>query len=319
VLERFSQEEIFGWCLKDVVNTERKYCSPLRDDRHPACYFRYDSNDILWFCDWGSVKVHYNCFQFYSEVFGVPYELVYEHIWNNVDDCAMYASPLSVHGTSGNRRKHAGKTIIDVLEKNWDLDEILYWKDYGISVEQLESDNVQPLKAVMIRDDVKSFSFKIKDIGFVYYFPENRKKIYQPRNKDKKWYTNCNANDVGNIANLPQNGYNLIITKSYKDCRVLRNLGWNSIWFQNEGMCPSADILEPLLRRFNSVYVFYDNDKPGIKASKKISDILKKYNGKTKSFYLPESLCEKGIKDPSDFVKSLSYNDLNNFIKLKLK
>lgn len=318
VLERFSQEEIFGWCLKDIVTTDRKYCSPLRDDRHPACYFRYDSNDVLWFCDWASLEVHYNCFQFYSKVFGVPYELVYTHIWNNVDDCAMYVSPFCSRRTYKNK-KHTGKTVINVLEKDWEMNEIKYWQQYKVSVQQLESDNVKPLKAVLIQNGEESFSFRIDKIGFVYNFHDGRKKIYQPYNKAGKWYTNCNANDIGNIENLPENGYNLIITKSYKDCRVLRNLGWNTIWFQNEGMCPSADILEPLLKRFERVHVFYDNDKPGIIAAEKIKDMLLKHNNNIMTFHLPEKLFDKGIKDASDLVKSISYSKLNEFIKLKLE
>ena len=40
------------------------------------------------------------------------------------------------------------------------------------------------------------------------------------------------------------------ITKSYKDCRVLRNLGLNSIWLQNEVAIPSRNIFEDLCKRF---------------------------------------------------------------------
>lgn len=317
VLERFSQEEIFGWCLKDIVSTDRKYCSPLRNDRHPACYFRYDNNGTLWFCDWASIKSHYNCFQFYSAAVGVPYEFVYEHIWNNVDDCAMYATSF-VPSVTHKKRSHTGATTIKVLEKEWSENEIRYWQQYGITTEQLESDNVKPLKAVMISNGDDSYSFRVTKMAFEYKFPDDRKKIYQPYNSKGKWYTNCNANDIGNIGNLPENGYNLIITKSYKDCRVLRNLGWNSIWFQNEGMCPSADVLEPLLDRFEKVHVFYDNDKAGIVAAEKIRNVLLKHKNDVRTFHLPEELLDKGVKDSSDFVKAFSYKQLNEFIKSKL-
>lgn len=318
VLDRFSQEDIFAWCLKDVVTTGRKYCSPLRDDRHPACYFKYDYNGTLWFCDWGSINNHYNCFQFYEACIGVPHHLVYEHIWNNVDDCAMYAG-LSVP-KSGKRKANNSKTEIKTLEKDWEEKEIRYWKQYGITVKQLESDSVKPLKAVMIKNGENSYAFTINNMGFSYNeFPEGRKKIYQPYEKRQKWYTNCNANDIGNIKGIPDIGYNLIITKSYKDCRVIRNLGYNCVWFQNEGMCPSADVLTPLLERFDVVHILYDNDTAGINASDKIKGILKKYKEDVYCFHLPEKLLEKGIKDSSDFVKSFSYNELNSFVKVKLE
>lgn len=318
VLERFSQEEIFGWCFKDIISTDRKYCSPLRDDRHPACYFKYSPNGVLWFCDWGSINSHYNCFQFYSLYFNIDYQFVYEHIWNNVDDCSMY-SMLSIPNNAIKKKVHNGKTIIEVLEKEWDENEIRFWQQYGITIEQLEQDCVKPLKAVMISNGEESYSFRVNKMAFEYQFQENRKKIYQPYNSKGKWYTNCNANDVGNINNLHKNGYNLIITKSYKDCRVLRNLGWNTIWFQNEGMCPSANILEPLLNRFEKIHIFYDNDKAGIAAAEKIRNVLLKYNNDVRTFHLPEKLFDKGVKDPSDFVKLFSYKQLNEFIKSKLK
>lgn len=317
VLEKFSQEDIFSWCLKDVVSTGRKYCNPLRDDRNPACYFIYDPSGMLWFWDWASVPNHFNCFQFYSRMFGVPGRLLYEHMLENIDDCAIYGTGIG-HSPCVRKRKMSSKTDIDILEKDWDNDELRYWDQYGITKDQLEADNVKPLKAVRIIKDGESMSFIINNMGFAYDFGE-RKKIYQPYEKKMKWLTNCTANDVGNIGDLPENGYNLIITKSYKDCRVLRNLGWNCIWFQNEGMCPSADILKPLLERFSRVHVFFDNDKPGIVAAEKITSLLLRYNGMTSSFHLPEILYEKGIKDSSDFVKSISYNKLNEFIKLKLE
>lgn len=318
VLDRFSQEDIFAWCLKDAVTTGRKYCNPLRDDRHPACYFKYDYNGILWFWDWGSINNHYNCFQFYEAYMGVPHDVVYEHIWNNVDDCAMFAG-ISIP-KSGKRKPVDSKTEIKTLEKDWEENEIRFWNQYGITVEQLESDKVKPLKAVMIKNGEDSFAFMISKIGFSYNeFPDDRKKIYQPYEKKGKWYTNCNANDIGNINGIPEKGYNLIITKSYKDCRVIRNLGYNSVWFQNEGMCPSADKLVPLFERFEMVHILYDNDKAGISAAGKICEILKKYKKNVREFHLPEKLFDKGIKDSSDFVKKYSYSKLNEFIKLKLE
>jgi len=319
VLERFSQEEIFGWCLKDIVTTGRKYCNPLRDDKHADCYFIYAPDGTLYFWDWASVPNHWNCFQFYSRMYGISYELVYDHIWMNVDDCAMYS--VSVAKPAKTRvRKMSSTTDIDILPKEWSHNELTWWRQYGITQEQLDADKVIPVKAVMITSDGESKSMLIKGMGYAYTeFESGHKKIYQPFERRLKWFTNCTANDIGGMKSLPKSGYNLIITKSYKDCRVIRNLGWNCIWFQNEGMCPSADVLEKILPKFNRVYVFYDNDKPGIAAAEKIKDMLLKHNGMTRCFHLPEKLYDKGIKDSSDFVKAISYNKLNEFIKVKLE
>ena len=56
-----------------------------------------------------------------------------------------------------------------------------------------------------------------------------------------------------------------MITKSYKDYRVLRNLGVNVTWFQNEGAFP--DNLDDIINDYKDVIVFFDNDFTGLAAS----------------------------------------------------
>jgi len=317
VLEKFTQEEIFGYILKDEISLDRKYCSPLRTDRKPGCYFSW-WNDMLFFVDFASYPSHYTCFQLYERVYAIPHKMVYDHIYNNVEKgYSCCSNVISCKGS--NSKKRLKNTKISILPKDWSRDEELYWLQYGITLKQLKSDGVIPLKAVMIDNGKKNYSFQIEKIGFAYTeFESGHKKIYQPYNKQDKWFTNCNANDIGNIGNIPETGYFLIVTKSYKDCRVIRNLGYNCVWFQNEGMCPSNDVLESLVTRFEKIKVLFDNDATGIRAGEDIAKRISKFNGNTKAIHLPEVLFEKGIKDSSDLVKTTNYDLLNKFLKNKL-
>src|SRR4029077_4179226 len=87
-------------------------------------------------------------------------------------------------------------------------------------------------------------------------------------------------NDVGNYNNLPPEGELLIITKSYKDHRVLRNVGYNNvIWFQNEGCIPDRWILNNLVRRFKRIIVLFDSDYSGTMAAIKLCNILNVIRG----------------------------------------
>lgn len=317
VLERFTQEDIFGYILKDAVELDRKYCAPYRIDKNPGCFFSY-YNDTLFFVDFGNFQTHFDCFSLYSKVYSVSMEYVYEHIWNNVTNCHYY-SGASIK--TKRKTKTTNKiTKISILTKEWQTKEINYWKDYGITVNQLKQDKVYPIKAFMIENGSMNYSTVINNIGFAYTdFDRNHKKIYQPYNKSDKWFTNCNANDIGNINMLVESGYFLIITKSYKDCRVIRNLGFNCIWFQNEGMCPSNDKLKNLSERFEKIFVFYDNDQTGLKASREIANKISVFNKNVKDMHLPVNFFNKGIKDASDFVKTFDYNLLQEFLKKQLQ
>lgn len=322
VLERFTEEEIFAYTIKDIVSLDRKYCSPCRADTNPGCTFFIGKYGDLMFSDFADpIQNTYDCFQLYAKTFNVPFECVYDHIWNNVEP-DLYFSGSSILKKKGAKSKnsHIKNTIINILPKDWDVNETKYWKQYGITTDQLDKDKVIPLEAVMIETRNNSYSFRIQKMGFAYTdFDGERKKIYQPYNKEDKWFTNCNADDIGNIGNLKESGYFLIITKSYKDCRVIRNLGYNCIWFQNEGMCPNNDKLKELTERFEKILVIYDNDETGIIAGKKISERINSIKKCSKAANLPEKYLEMGIKDSSDLVKEKGYETLNRFIKSKLQ
>ena len=132
-----------------------------------------------------------------------------------------------------------------------------------------------------------------------------------------RFLSNCTQNEIGGLEFLPDSGKNLIITKSYKDYRVLKNQGLNVIWFQNEGMTPNKPILVELCKRFTYITVFFDNDETGIRESKKISELLNSYKGKAGQMYLPQALLHKGVKDPSDFYSKYGKELLIQFLEQK--
>ena len=104
----------------------------------------------------------------------------------------------------------------------------------------------------------------------------------------------------------------IVITKSYKDARVLRNYNINAIWFQNEGMLPSTEILVEILNKNNKIIIWYDNDNAGKIASEKIKNkILKIFNAEITLFFCTVH------KDPSDTLKENKELFKKELIKLK--
>ena len=123
------------------------------------------------------------------------------------------------------------------------------------------------------------------------------------------------SNDVGGINSLVSFGRQLVITKSYKDWRVLKNIGLNVIWFQSENMFPSISILQDLASRFTNFTILFDNDEAGIKAGEKLLNLLFELQSGVRRVNVPFDLLEKGVKDPSDLRKRYGEVKLLDFLK----
>ena len=167
---------------------------------------------------------------------------------------------------------------------------------------QLDEDRVIPLNYYQVFDGNNFETYHTSTLAYAYNFIDNTSKIYRPYD-EFKWYTNATSSTIGNIENIDPEGEELIITKSYKDCRVLRNLGYkNVIWFQNEGQIPKVDILLGVIKRFKKVYIFFDNDTVGKNKSDRVTNFINSLleEKRVESIFIPE---EYSTKDPSDFYE----------------
>ena len=98
----------------------------------------------------------------------------------------------------------------------------------------------------------------------------SRMKGYQPYSKSLRFFGNVDKDCIGGLWDLDNSDSDIIITKSYKDWRVLKNRGFQVIWFQNEGMIPDLKLLKGFKHR--TFTILFDNDKAGIKAAIHVRD-----------------------------------------------
>ena len=70
---------------------------------------------------------------------------------------------------------------------------------------------------------------------------------------------------------LPKSGNFIIITKSLKDVMALWQFGIPAIAPNSENSFLSDIQYNKLKLKFKDIYLFYDNDLPGIKSANKIS------------------------------------------------
>ena len=321
ILDLVTQEQIFELVFNFIPQEFDYVVSPLRHDRTPGCWFTYHINGVLYFIDFGHTRTHSDCFNIVQDFFKFPnFYLTLEYIHKTLIQGKTGLEPITQKKDTTKIVKEKVKLLIEARQFN--PADVKFWSQYGIRKKHLVEDRVFAVqKLFALNTKSGSHIIDCKDITYSYNdFSEARKKVYFPmREGRKRFLTNCTKNDVGGINSLVSYGKELIITKSYKDYRVLKNNGKNVVWFQNEGMIPSDSILTLLVRHFASVIVWFDNDQPGIIASEKVKNHINTLVPcKAKNLWLPERSLEVGIKDPSDCIakdKVLFNQFLKDFTK----
>jgi hypothetical protein len=327
LLQKISQQEIFEWVLKVPFDFNNRYCSPLRTDNHPGCRFEERPDGIVVFVDFGEKlltgNTHRSCFKMVMDAFNVTLPGAVRLICNKFGLSTNSLDYFEVEAKLSYEKKEAG-FITDMTydKKPFSKSDIIYWSGFMIKPEHLIEDNSFCVKRFTIKNH-KGYRI-ISPYQHCYAFDfVDKVKIYQPYNEKYKWISSCDENCIGNIDNLPINGDELIIQKSYKDHRILRNLEWglNVIWVQNEGCIPSIEILKNLTERFKIITIFFDNDADGLKAAYKLAHVFNELRpGCVRIVYLPErrkhkTLYGKFLKDPGEFYNKEGKQDLIKVLK----
>ena len=321
ILEYVTEEEIFNLVFGYLPEEGDLACSPFREDRDPGAWFeRSSESGKLKFVDFADEKaINQDCFDCVQRYFRLPnfyqtLEFVFTHLIEGKELVKIdYKKEESL-------KKNSDKKVhILINSRNFNNADRAFWGTrYGICRNDLLEDKVVPVKRVtMLNTKNGNVKLNISTLCYAYTdFEGGRKKLYFPYKKGKdRFRTSCGKNDIGGVNFLRKDVYQVLITKSYKDYRVLRNSGCNVIWFQNEGMYPEDSILIQLLSTFTDVVIWFDNDIPGINASKKLLTHLRSLSIKSRSTCLNVSLLENHIKDPSDCRFKLGQEYLNQFLK----
>lgn len=325
ILKRVTQEEIFEIVFKRKINTHSKYLAPYRNDKNPSCFFKQGDN-YLYFNDLAFSNIGINCFNFIQKVYNISFvealQLINKELKIGLGDSSdeLKKELPKTYFIEKEKEKKNVITPIHIEEKEFNEYDLKYWGLFGITKENLVEDSVKSLHSFIIGSEENFKGYMADRLSYAFTeFEKNKLKIYQPLSEYYKWRTNCNENDIGSIKHLTYNKDKIIITKSYKDCRVLRNLGFDSVWFQNETMIPSNDILKNIMRGYRRKYIFYDNDKAGFEGANKLYEVMYKMIQNVYDIpsllQIPPQLNPKGIKDISDLYRLKGKDAVVRFFK----
>lgn len=322
ILKYVSEEDIFELVFGFKPKEYDYVKSPFRKDDDAGCWFQYYPSGKLKFTDFGSqvyirgkkminidcfdaVQIFFNLTNLYSTL-----KFIKKHLIEGKE------LPERTEVTFIEKIKREVRILFDV--RQFEARDAQYYKRYQISSQNLIDDKVFAVKRYKILNSKNGdFSSRVYDLCYAYTdFEDGRMKLHRPQQKGKnRFLTTCNQNDIYGVNSLPEFGELLIITKSYKDWRVLKNQGLNVIGFQNEGMIPTNDVLLPILKRFKYVVVFFDNDNAGIEAGQKVSEHINSYYpGKSSFIHLDVELLKFNITDPSDLIYKKGRETLLHFL-----
>jgi hypothetical protein len=329
ILKRVTQEEIYQIVTNYLPQINKYVKSPLRDDKLAGAYYEWVKG-ILYFKDFADPNRHIrDCFQFIMEEYNLNYneclQFLDKYFKLGIEE--GNALPVLYEFVDYSSKKHnlsksTRKGENDILEiqkktrKFSDFDKYYWLNRFGIEKKHLIEDDVFPLVWYKFFSIKKNEWVVVRPMDICYALEEFEgiyTKIYRPLTIKGKWLTNCTENHIGNYFNLPLYGQKLLIQKAYKDCRVVRNEGIrNTVWFQSETMFPKPEVLIPLIKRFNEIIIWYDNDEAGIiGATKLMNEINTHFPNKAKIVFLED----KSTKDPASLRETKGRKALESFLK----
>ena len=334
ILKRFSEEDIFSLVFKERPILDKLYTSPFRLDRNPKCFFQKIRNKLRFF-DYANFRILGNtninsvdCFDAIKLYYNIEnFEDILDFIYDNLHNKIK----ITTKTENNNVTEIIKKTTIEFIQRDYTDFDIRYWNKYKITVENLIEDAVFSVGYYKIesrrQQKVISINTKNRELCFAYTkffdintfsFYENVVKLYLPGiNKKKVFYTNCNENQIGGLECIDFSKNNLIITKSYKDWRVLKNHNINTIWLQNEGISIPGNVITILGRIFKYLYIFFDNDAAGKNAAFLLKELIKKQICKEAIIIeIPtDFLVKYNVKDISDMIYIMGEKNVSNFLK----
>lgn len=333
ILSQISEEKIWNISLGFEPNEGDVITSPFRKDNSPGCKFIRNQSGLLVLYDGASIGSKINgipiwnvdCFQSLMILKGIDLGLCLSKIQELVNAGKLEGLDLGFTKIQKNVSKKSKlenkQTLIYYWKRPWNKYDKSYWQPYGITKFQLEADNIIPIDSWGVKSKGSSKWKKFFCSHWCSYIINDdswgsRMKGYQPFSKSLRFFGNVDKDCIGGLWNLDNSDSDIIITKSYKDWRVLKNAMFEVIWFQNEGMIPDLKLIKEFKHR--NFIILFDNDKAGIKAAIHVRDKMDKAEFKITAICLNRNFLKQGIKDSSDMRKEKpkTFNQIFNQGKL---
>lgn len=317
VLDKITEYDIFRWYMPDKSwKLNRVTYSPYRNESNPS-FIIGNKNGNLSFIDFADTSRRGDCFEFVKTL----------HNLSSMDDVLkLIDRDFHLGIASGvvteeykkivseyKQPEDLGKrySLIQVITRKFNNDELAYWNSYHQSLQDLRDNNVYAVKKVYLNKSL--FAIKDNELTFGYFY-DGHWKIYRPfADKKIKWVPN-------NVPITTMDGKTDIkdckiafINKSKKDYMVMKKLFPCSCAVQNEGLsCFSEENVEYLRANSEKQILSFDSDVVGVTNSQQITKIFD-----FGYLNVPKKYLTEGIKDWADLAKIHGMEVIESYLKQK--
>lgn len=311
ILSRFSEEQLMEYYLHMPVK-KGLFRSPLRNDKNPTCSFFRSNKGTLMFKDFATGQC-LDAFSVVQKLFGCSYFEALRIIANDfgiIRNKDLQKNPGKINKNPIKiEDKEASKIQVEI--QDFSELELKWWAKYGITKNTLQKFDVYSCKHVFLNDQLFAKSQQHCPIFGYYgkkYHGMELWRCYFPKRTLFRFITNWPSKKIQGYDQLPKKGKLLVITKSMKDVMCLYSCGIIACAPNSENLFIPDTMLEELKSRFESIVVFYDNDRPGLYNMAKI----RRAHPELIYISIPK---EFGSKDISDFYKDHGRSETLSLIK----
>lgn len=309
--QHIGDEAIFKYYFGDF-SLGKAYNSVFRKDNKCSTGFYVTENGSLIYNDLATSE-KYDFVKFVAKLKNLSYYGAVEQIAKDFN--VNGSKDFTVSTTTIKPITKKPKDLFKVTIRPFSKKDIAYWEQFAITKQELIQNNIYSVSKVEVGD--KLIYTDYGQLKFAYLFKDEDNtngyfKVYSPLNKEFKWSGNVPISLPFGINNLPLKNKTLILTKSVKDCVILRKFFPECIGLQNESKSSIRhETLLALQKIYKEIIVFFDADNPGKEAAKYYTE---QYG--FKSVHTPDILFEKyKIKDPGDFVQQRGIEDFEKWLK----
>lgn len=314
ILSKISDSMIFGY-YHGPFKIGDIYPSKLRKDRNPSAGFYVSSSGKLIYNDLGRNGEKYDAFAFVQRLYNLSFSDAIKRIANDfglLTNQRSAAAQKVMTDMAKFEKKMRAETSIHFEADKWTVENLAFWKEYGITKDELKANDIYPIKKLYIaekfipnRDNNLRFALTVTVKG------EMKTKVYSPGAEDLKWVSNI-PNDIPfGLDKLKFQGDKSFTAKAQKDRLVICKFLPDVIAAQNESIHAISPQCDRTLKfNFLENFVGWDNDWPGLRGM-----VGMRAKGYTPIYIPVEMRIKEGIKDFSDLAKAKGLKAVEKLLK----
>ena len=311
--------EVFCFYMPINFVPKRNFRNPLYDDRRASCNIYLDNKSGCYrMKDFGNEAYSGDCFWFAAAMLGLDVRKDFVKVLETINrdlqlnisiERKEYGNPHTVImkprkptlvQAPNQSKKVEGKKWYNFFEQSFGVEELNYWRQYGIDAKTLQRFRVKSLvRYEAVSNQGKPFTLVSTHGEPIFaYCMEKFVKVYRPKSKLRFLYGGEKVDDyVFGFEQLPSKGDMVFITGGEKDVLSLSAHGFNAICFNSETAQIPENIIEGLQLRFRHIIILYDSDETGIREAKRQTDELAQYKVLSLTLPLQGGKSEKDISD----------------------